>query len=73
MELCLVPAAFVNILEIPQQADDTLAPVNGKFRRSDLVQPSLDQALTQDIAHNFTLFQDGHFRFSVYAVMDIPA
>lgn len=26
MELCLVPAAFVDILEIPQQTDDTLAP-----------------------------------------------
>lgn len=37
------------------------------------MQPSLDQALTQDIAHNFTLFQDGHFRVSIYTVVDNPA
>ena len=73
MELCLVPASFVDILEIPQQTDDTLAPVNGKFRRSNLVQPSLDQALTQDIARDLALFQDGHFRISIYTVVDNPA
>lgn len=72
MESFLMSAIFIDILKIAQQADDMLAPVNREFRRGDLVQPPPDQALAQDIAHNFTLFQDGHFRFSVYAVMDIP-
>ena len=66
-------AIFIDILKIAQQADDMLAPVNREFRRGDLVQPPPDQALAQDIAHNFTLFQDGHFRVSIYTVVDNPA
>lgn len=66
-------AIFIDILKIAQQADDMLAPVNREFRRGDLVQPSLDQALTQDIARDLALFQDGHFRVSIYTVVDNPA
>ena len=66
-------AIFIDILKVAQQADDMLAPVNREFRRGDLVQPSLDQALTQDIARDLALFQDGHFRVSIYTVVDNPA
>lgn len=50
-----------------------LPPVNGEFRRGNLAQPSLDQALTQNIARDLALFQDGHLRFSVHTVVDNPA